>query len=97
VYVRFKAARSADDVRTLTSAHNLATDLAALGEHRRALELDLDTLTRRRLVLGDEDPATRATAHNLSLDIAAVADPARAADHTERRSTRPDNGATMFI
>jgi len=26
-----------------------------------------------------------------------VADPARAADHTERRSTRPDNGATMFI
>ena len=75
----------------------MATDLAALGKHELALEIDRDTLARRKRVLGDENPATKATAHNLTLDMTEVTDNASGGtDPTKRRSTPLDYGATMF-
>ena len=58
-----------DHPDTLTSANNLAVDLRALGERRRARELDEDTLARRRRVLGDDHPDTLASANNLAIDL----------------------------
>ena len=46
----------------MTSATNLAYDLARLGEHQAARELDEDTLARRRRVLGDDHPETMGSA-----------------------------------
>jgi hypothetical protein len=56
----------------LRSARNLAADLRAWGEHEQARELDEDTLTRRRRVLGDDHPDTLRTAHNLAADLRAL-------------------------
>ncbi|MDQ4091965.1 MAG: tetratricopeptide repeat protein [Actinomycetota bacterium] len=43
----------------------LATNLRALGEHKQARQLDEDTLTRYRRVLGDNHPNTLRLATNL--------------------------------
>jgi len=43
----------------------LACGLSTLGEFQAARELDEDTLTRSRRVLGDDHPRTLSTASNL--------------------------------
>jgi hypothetical protein len=47
-----------DHPDTLRSASNLALDLYALGDLPAARDLDQDTLTRLRRVLGDDHPNT---------------------------------------
>lgn len=54
------------------SANNLATDLRALGNHEHARQLDQDTLTRRRRVLGQDHPDTLCSAINLAADLRAL-------------------------
>jgi hypothetical protein len=54
-----------DHPETLTSAHNLASELAALGEYQQARALAEDTLTRRRRVLGDDHPDTHQSVASL--------------------------------
>ena len=76
-----------DHPDTLTSANNLAADLAALGEHEQARALDEDTLTRRRRVLGDDHPDTLTSANNLAADLRALGEheQARALESRSRR------------
>jgi hypothetical protein len=40
-----------------------------LGEYQAARELDEDTLTRRRRVLGEDHPSTLNSARNLAADL----------------------------
>jgi hypothetical protein len=61
-----------DHPDTLTSAHNLAVGLRALGEHEQARQLHEDTLTRRRRVLGEDHPDTLSSASNLAADLSAL-------------------------
>ena len=61
-----------DHPHTLLSASNLAVDLATLGEHQAARELNEDTLARSRRVLGDDHPDTLASANNLAFDLRAL-------------------------
>jgi hypothetical protein len=61
-----------DHPDTLISATNLAKDLRALGEVPAALDLDRDTLGRRRRVLGQDHPDTLASATNLAIDLRAL-------------------------
>jgi hypothetical protein len=56
----------------LLSANNLAADLSAVGKHEQASELDEDTLTRYRRVLGDDHPSTLLSANNLAADLRAL-------------------------
>ena len=58
-----------DHPNTLTSASNLAIDLANLGEYQAARELDEDTLARRRRVLGEDHLDTLTSASNLAADL----------------------------
>jgi Tetratricopeptide repeat len=44
----------------------------ALGEHQRARDLDENTLTRRRRVLGDDHPSALGSANNLARDLRAL-------------------------
>jgi hypothetical protein len=67
-----------DHPDTLGSAHNLAVDLRALGEHHQARELDEDTLTRYRRILGDDHPHTLRSARNLAADLEALGEQERA-------------------
>jgi hypothetical protein len=46
-----------------------------MGDHRRARELDEDTLTRRRRILGDRHPGTLANARALAEHLRALGDP----------------------
>ena len=72
------------------SANNLAVDLRALGEHQQARDLDEDTLTRRRRVLGDDHPDTLTSANNLAADLRAVGEHQQVQaliDETESRQT----------
>ena len=50
----------------------VASHLRALGEHERARQLDEDTLTRRRRVLGEDHPDTLKSANNLVRDLHAL-------------------------
>lgn len=54
---------------TLVAATNLASDLAALGEHEAAKRRDEDLLARLTRVLGAEHPSTLAVSLNLSIDL----------------------------
>jgi Tetratricopeptide repeat len=54
---------------TTASASNLAGDLHQLGEYQAARELDEDTLTRRRRVLGEDHPSTLNSARKLAADL----------------------------
>ncbi|MFI8290170.1 tetratricopeptide repeat protein, partial [Streptomyces sp. NPDC085614] len=47
-----------DHPDTLSTASNLAIDLAALGQVEEARDLAADTLTRQRQVLGEDHPNT---------------------------------------
>ena len=49
-------------------ATNLAASLRALGEVQAARDLDQDTLTRRRQVLGEDHPDTLLSARYLAED-----------------------------
>jgi hypothetical protein len=57
---------------TLRAAHNLARDLAALGEYQQACSLHEDTLTRYRRVLGDDHLYTRQAVADLATVSRAV-------------------------
>ncbi len=46
---------------------SLTFDLAALGEHQAARDLDTDTLERRRRALGQDHPDTLTSASNLAI------------------------------
>ncbi|HEY4994036.1 MAG TPA: tetratricopeptide repeat protein [Nakamurella sp.] len=95
---RLLRARQADRILR-ASARNLATDIAGLGDHALARELDEDTLKRRRLVLGEEHPDTLATAHKLAIDLAALAgqgDPQSSAGRAARRGSGPVNDLCAF-
>jgi hypothetical protein len=78
-----------DHPNTLASAHNLAADLRALGEHEQARQLHEDTLTRTRSVLGEDHPDTLASAHNLAADLRALGEHERARQLHEDILGRP--------
>ena len=83
----------------LASAHNLATDLYALGDYRRARDLDEDTLRRRRRLFGDNHRDTQASADNLAIDIAALANSDSAESISapqSRHATKPGNDLSAF-
>jgi hypothetical protein len=76
-----------DDPSTLMSAHNLAADLRDLGElaasnlaailrrmgkMQAALDLDHDTLSRRRRVLGEDHRHTQFSVSSLASDLKAL-------------------------
>jgi hypothetical protein len=63
-----------DHPDTLTSASNLALNLAMLGDYQRARALDEDTLTRRRRVLGEDHPDTLTSATQLGTDWCLLGD-----------------------
>jgi hypothetical protein len=56
----------ADHRASLTSANNLARDLAGLGDYQQARILDEDTLARRRRVMGTDHPHTQESERNLA-------------------------------
>ncbi|MFE9751318.1 FxSxx-COOH system tetratricopeptide repeat protein [Saccharothrix saharensis] len=62
----------ADDADTLGTANNLALRLQSLGDYEAARELNEDTLSRYRRVLGDDDPNTLVAVSNLALDLRAL-------------------------
>ena len=70
------------------SANNLAVDLRGLGEYQQARDLDEDTLTRRRRVLGDDHPDTLTSASNLAVDLCALGEYQQARDLDEDTLTR---------
>lgn len=61
-----------DHPDTLRSAHNLAINLRALGQHEQACRLGDDTFRRRRWVLGEDHPDTLTSAHNLAVGLRAL-------------------------
>ena len=61
---------------------------ATLGEHEQARDLDEDTLTRRRRVLGDDHPDTLGSANNLAADLSALGEHERARALAEDTLTR---------
>ena len=70
------------------SAHRLADDLRALGEHEQARPLDEDTLTRRRRTLGHDHPDTLESAGNLADDLRALGEHEQARPLDEDTLTR---------
>jgi hypothetical protein len=60
--------RGDDHPDTLGSASSLAVGLRELGEVQAARELDEDTLTRRRRVLGPDHPDTLKVQARLNAD-----------------------------
>lgn len=98
---RWTTALGPDHPDTLSSASNVAIDLAALGDNQAARALDEDTLTRRRRVLGDDNPETLRSAHGLSIRLAALGDLHAARTLTEDTHTRlhrllgPDDPDTL--
>src|SRR5690242_4975201 len=90
---RFSSAHAArrawlgdDHPNTLTSANNLALDLRALSRHQQARDLDEDTLTRRRRVLGDDHTLTSAS--SLAADMHGLGQHQQARDLDEDTLTR---------
>jgi uncharacterized protein (DUF2267 family) len=72
-----------------------------LGEHQRARELNQDTLTRLRRVLGPDHPDTLAAASNLAADLRALGEHQRARELNQDTLTRlrrvlgPDHPDTL--
>jgi hypothetical protein len=72
-----------------------------VGEHQRAHELDQDTLTRRRRLLGPDDLDTLAAASNLAADLRALGEHQRARELNQDTLTRlrrvlgPDHPDTL--
>ncbi|MEU1842412.1 FxSxx-COOH system tetratricopeptide repeat protein [Micromonospora sediminicola] len=58
-----------DDHTTLFAASVLAHAHRLLGQYQQTHDLDEDTLTRRRRILGDDHPDTLTSAHNLANDL----------------------------
>ena len=73
-----------DHPKSLDSASNLANRLADLGEHEEARQLNEDTLTRRRRVLGEDHPNTLSSASNLAIRLAALG------EHEQARQLREE-------
>jgi tetratricopeptide (TPR) repeat protein len=65
---RWRGELGPDDPAVLDAAAHLAQAYFRLGDHARAVELDLEVYARRRAASGEGDPATLAAAHNLAID-----------------------------
>ena len=61
-----------EHVLTLTCAINLASDLAAMGDHEAAYQLDADILARSERLRGVDHPSTLACSLNLARDLIAL-------------------------
>jgi len=90
-----------DDPHTLWAANSLARGWSELGQYAKARELDEDTLTRRRRVLGENHLKTLASASNLAADLYELGhvEEARQLDHDtltrKRRTLGLDHPATL--
>jgi hypothetical protein len=80
---QWQRALSPNDPHVLTAASLLASAHRMLGHPGQARELDEDTLTRRRLALGEDHPDTLATANNLALDLGDLGEHRRARELNE--------------
>ena len=89
LYQQLRVGSGPDDTHTLKAANTLARALGHLGRHREARELDEDTLTRRRRILGADHPATLISANNLAVDLRDLGDPA-GSPRTGRRHPHPE-------
>jgi hypothetical protein len=69
---RFCRVLGHDHLHSMISANNLAADLRALGESKRARDLDEQTLGHFRQMLGDDHPDTLAAASYLAADLHAL-------------------------
>jgi hypothetical protein len=58
-----------DHPDTLNAANAVAAVLQEMGRYAEARELDEDTLTRARRVLGEDHPDTLVSAYNLAIDL----------------------------
>ena len=91
-----------DDPHTLWAASNLAEALRQRGQSAEALQLDEDTLKRRRKVLGKDHPDTLTSATNLAADLRALEEYQSARDLDEdtltirRRVLGKDHPSTMM-
>jgi hypothetical protein len=72
----------------LVSATNLAVDLRALGEVRAARDLDEDTLTKRRRILGNDHRDTLSSATGLAHDLRELGEVEAARELDEDTLTR---------
>ncbi|MCY1136832.1 FxSxx-COOH system tetratricopeptide repeat protein [Actinoplanes sp. Pm04-4] len=87
--------------KTLTSAANLAVELAATGRIAEARDLLEDTVGRQRRVLGQDDPGTLAATENLANVLRALGELERARELSEdvftrrRRLLGPEFPATL--
>jgi len=77
-----------DHTTTLAATTSLALRLNALGDYRAARELDEDTLTRYRHVLGEDHPNTLSSANNLALDLSELGEHQAARQLNEDTLTR---------
>src|SRR6185369_5926211 len=90
-----------DHTDTLTTAHNLAITLGALGDRQAARTLYEDTLERFRRTLGPDHALTLSTAHNLANPLGALGDRQAARTLYEdtlerrRRTLGPDHANTL--
>ena len=69
-----------DHQHTLLAAHYHAWALWELGGYAESLDLNQDTLARRRRVLGEDHPETLNSAHNLAMDLRMLGDAQAARD-----------------
>jgi MinD-like ATPase involved in chromosome partitioning or flagellar assembly len=72
-----------DDLHTLMTAAGLAGDLRGLGRYREALEMDLVTYDRLKLLFGDDHERTLMAAGNLAVSHRLTGDSAAAFDLDE--------------
>ncbi|MFD9734968.1 FxSxx-COOH system tetratricopeptide repeat protein, partial [Umezawaea sp. NPDC059074] len=77
-----------DHTTTLAATTRLALRLNALGDYRAARELDEDTLTRYRRVLGDDHPDTLISANNLANRLSELGEHQAARELDEDTLTR---------
>ncbi|WP_410671980.1 FxSxx-COOH system tetratricopeptide repeat protein [Amycolatopsis sp. cmx-4-68] len=83
-----REANGDDDLKTLSSAANLALALRELGESSRAHDLDHDILARSRSMFGDDDHYTLIIANNLAGDLHDLGEYQRAHDLDQDTFTR---------
>ena len=77
-----------EDRHTLCAADSLAEALRQMGRYADALQLDEDTLARRRRVLGENHPCSLDSANNLADDLRALGETQAARDLHEDTLTR---------
>jgi hypothetical protein len=87
-YQRWSTQHGPDHRHTIWAANQLATAHGYLGHHHKARELDEDTLTRRRRVLGEDHPNTLTSANNLATDLSALGEHQAARELDEDTLTR---------